>query len=105
MWFEALSGLRINLNKSEILPIGSVDNAKELAVELGCRIGSLPTSYLGLPLRAKHTVVGVWDTVEERFKNKLASWKSQYISKGGKLTLMRSTLSCLPIYFLSLFKM
>ena len=36
MWFEALSGLRINLNKSEILPIGLVDNAQELAVELGC---------------------------------------------------------------------
>ena len=26
MWFEALSGLRINLNKSEILPVGLVDN-------------------------------------------------------------------------------
>ena len=26
MWFEVLSGLRINLNKSEVLPIGSVDN-------------------------------------------------------------------------------
>ena len=26
MWFEALSGLRINLNMSEILPIGLVDD-------------------------------------------------------------------------------
>ena len=50
MWFEALSGLRINLNKSEILPVGSVDNVQELVVELGCGIGSLPSSYLGLPL-------------------------------------------------------
>ena len=42
MWFAALSGLRINLNKSEILPVGSVDNVQELAVELGCGIGSCP---------------------------------------------------------------
>ena len=100
-----MSGLRINLNKSEILPIGSVDNAQELATELGCGIGSLPTSYLGLPLEAKHKAVGVWDIVEVRFRNILASWKSQYISMGGRLTLIRSTLSCLPIYCLSLFRM
>ena len=31
MWFEVLSGLKINLNKSEIIPIGSVDNAEKLA--------------------------------------------------------------------------
>ena len=61
MWFEALSGRMINLNKSEILPIGSVDNAEELAAELGCGIGYLPTSYPGLPLGAKHKAVGVWD--------------------------------------------
>ena len=105
MWFEVLSGLRINLNKSEILPVGSMDNVQELAVELGCGIGSLPFSYLGLPLRAKHKAVGVWDTVEDRFKKRLSSWKSQYISKESRLTLFQSILLCLPVYCLSLFRM
>ena len=54
MWFEAMSGLRINLNKSEIIPVGAVDNVAKLALELGCGIGSFPTSYLGLPLGASH---------------------------------------------------
>ena len=105
MWFEALSGLRINLNKSEIVPIGSVDNVLELAVEIGCGIGSLPSSYLGLPLGASHKALGVWDTVEDRFRKRLSSWKAQYISKGGRLTLIQSILSSLPIYCLSLFRM
>ena len=52
MWFEAMSGLKINLNKSEIIPIGPVANVEELASELGCKVGSLPTSYLGFPLGA-----------------------------------------------------
>ena len=52
MWFEAMSGLKINLAKSEIIPIGPVNNLVELATELGCNIGSFPTSYLGLPLGA-----------------------------------------------------
>ena len=58
MWFEALSGLKINLNKSEILPVGPVDEVSDLAVELGCGIGSLPSSYLGLPLGASHKAFG-----------------------------------------------
>ena len=105
MWFEALSGLRINLNKSEIIPVGSVENVQDLAFELGCGIGSLPSSYLGLPLGANHKSLGVWDTVEDRFRKRLATWKTQYISKGGRLTLIQNTLSSLPIYCLSLFRM
>ena len=75
MWFEAMSGLRINLSKSEIIPVGLVDNVDELALELGCGIGSFPTSYLGLPLGAPHKASRVWDLVEERFRKRLASWK------------------------------
>ena len=105
MWFEAMAGLKINLAKSEIIPVGNVPNLEELASELGCKIGSLPTSYLGLPLGAKHKALGVWDSIEERYRKKLAAWKTQYISKGGRITLICSTLSSLPIYYLSLFRM
>ena len=104
MWFEAFSGLKINLNKSVIIPLGRVDNVELLAAELGCGVGSLPTTYLGLPLGAPHRAVGIWDSMEERFRKRLSSWKRQYISKGGRLTLIRSSLSSLPIYFLSLFR-
>ena len=47
--------------------------------------------------------VRVWDVVEERFKRKLGTWKKQYLSKGGRLTLIKSALSNLPIHFMSLF--
>ena len=36
-------------------------------------------------------------------EKKLSGWKCLYLSKGGRLTLLRSTLSSLPRYFLSLF--
>ncbi|RVW31433.1 putative mitochondrial protein [Vitis vinifera] len=48
-WFEAVSGLRINLAKSEIIPVGEVEGILEMAVELGCKVGQLPSTYLGLP--------------------------------------------------------
>ena len=75
LWFEAIYGLRINLNKSEILLVGRVENAKLLAVELGCKVGSLPSTYLGLPLGALHKSVMVWDGVEKRMQKRLALWK------------------------------
>ncbi|RVW41612.1 Protein ABC transporter 1, mitochondrial [Vitis vinifera] len=52
MWFEAISGLRINLDKSDLIPVGCVENMKALATELGCKVRGLPSSYLGLPLGA-----------------------------------------------------
>ena len=38
-WFEAASGLRINLAKSEIILVGEVEKVNKMAVELGCRVG------------------------------------------------------------------
>ena len=80
--FEAFSGLKINLSNSEIIPMGRVDNVELLACKLGCGVGSLPTTYLSLPLGAPHRVTRVWDSTEKRFRKRLASWKRQYILKG-----------------------
>ena len=57
MWFDAISDLSINLNKSEILSMGRVENVEVLASELGCKVGSLPSTFLGLPLGAPHKSV------------------------------------------------
>ncbi|RVW50024.1 Retrovirus-related Pol polyprotein from transposon RE1 [Vitis vinifera] len=103
-WFEAASGLRINLAKSVLIPVGEVDGMEELAAELGCKLGALPAVYLGLPLGANHKNASSWDGVEERMRRRLAQWKRQYISKGGRITLIKSTLASIPIYLLSLIR-
>ncbi|RVW76692.1 Transposon TX1 uncharacterized 149 kDa protein [Vitis vinifera] len=97
-WFEAASRLRINLTKSELIPIGEVEEVEEMAVELGCKVGALPSVYLGLPLGAHHKAISMWDGVEERMRRRLVLWKRQYISKGGRITLIKSTLASIPIY-------
>ncbi|RVW20280.1 putative ribonuclease H protein [Vitis vinifera] len=101
----AASGLRINLAKSEIIPVGEVEEILEMAVELGCKVGQLPSTYLGLPLGAPNKAVSMWDGVEERIRWKFALWKRQYISKGGRIALIKSTLASMPLYQMSLFRM
>ncbi|RVX22063.1 putative ribonuclease H protein [Vitis vinifera] len=105
MWFEAVSGMRINLDKSELIPVGRVVDIDDLAFDFGCKVGSLPSTYLGLPLGAPFKSVAVWDGVEKRFRKRLSMWKRQYLSKGGRATLIRSTLSNLPIYSMSVLRL
>lgn len=79
MWFGTILGLRVNLEKSELIPMRRVDNLEELAKELGCKVSVLPLTYLVLPLGALFKFVAVWDNVEEKFQKRLALWKRQYI--------------------------
>ena len=95
----------MNLDKSEIISVGRVENVEGLALKFGCKVSKFPSSYLGLPLGARFKEVAVWDRVEERLRKRLSFWKRQYISKGDRLTLIRSTLSSMPIYCMSLFYM
>ncbi|RVW39477.1 Transposon TX1 uncharacterized 149 kDa protein [Vitis vinifera] len=44
--------LKVNLEKSELIPVGRVNDIEDLALELGCKVGGLPSSYLGLALGA-----------------------------------------------------
>ena len=39
----------------------------------------------------------------EKFERRLVGWKKLYLSKGGRLSLIKSFLSSLLTYFLSLF--
>ncbi|KAF3676433.1 hypothetical protein FXO38_04288 [Capsicum annuum] len=49
-WFQVVSGLKINLKKCENFPVEEVNDIGSLARVLSCRVGVLPTTYLGVPL-------------------------------------------------------
>lgn len=51
MWFEQLSGMRINFHKSEIIAMNlPVEVAHEISHLFACPLGSFPIKYLGVPL-------------------------------------------------------
>ena len=71
IWFEAVSGLKINLGKFEIIPVGVVHNIDLFLVVLGCNQGSLPMKYLGLPLGAKFKDKSIWNPILEKMERRL----------------------------------
>ena len=59
--------------------------------------------YLGLPLGATFKDKTIWNPILEKMERRLAGWKRLYLSKGGRVTLIKSILSNLPTHFLTLF--
>jgi hypothetical protein len=108
-----VSGLKINLSKSEIVPVGDVGDVEGLASILGCGVALLPMKYLGLPLGTHYKASTIWSDIIlyikktiwsgiiEKMEHRLAGWKMLYLSKRGRLNLIKSTL--LPTYYLSIF--
>jgi hypothetical protein len=56
-------------------------------------------TYLGMPLGALFKSISIWNGVVEKMERRLASWKKLYLSKGGRVTLIHSTLSSIPTFF------
>ncbi|RVW88888.1 putative ribonuclease H protein [Vitis vinifera] len=79
------SGLKINLGKSEIIPVGEMEDIEELAVEIGCRVGSLPSQYLGLPLGALTRPLGVGWSGRKSEEKTCAMEKAIYLQMLEKL--------------------
>ena len=75
IWFEATSGLKINLGKSKLVPVGAVHNIELLVNVLSCKQGTLAIKYLGLPLGAKFKDKKIWNLILEMVERRLAVWK------------------------------
>lgn len=102
--FQIVSGLGVNFHKSALYGI-NVDNTwlSQAAESLLCRTGSLPFTYLGLPIGGNTTRMAAWDSIIKKMQSKLASWKGNLLSIGGRLTLIKSSLASLPLYFMSIY--
>ena len=79
-----------------------VDDVLGLAGILGCGVVSLPLKYLDLPLGASYKAKHISNVVIEKIERHLSSWKRLYLSKSDKITLIKSTLSNLPTYFMTI---
>ncbi len=98
--FAQSTGLKVNFNKSSLYPLNlSHDNASLLAGILGCSIGSLPFTYLGLPLGTTRSRVVDFAPLVDRVEMRLTA-SSMFLPQWGRLTLINSVLSSIPTYYM-----
>ncbi|XP_035841276.1 uncharacterized protein LOC118488171 [Helianthus annuus] len=84
--FYICSGLKINLQKSNIYGMG-VDNGvvSDMAKVIGCKADSVPLNYLGITVGSNMNKINNWAPIFEIFDKRLSMWKAKTLSIGGGL--------------------
>ena len=81
------TGQSINWNKSQIFFLNvSMDRQLKIQKIIGCEIGVLPGSYLGLPMGLSPPN-SFWDSLIDKIHSKLAGWKGSLLSQARLLFL------------------
>lgn len=103
--FEQVSALKVSFHKSLITGVNVSDSwLYEAVMVLNYRVGTLPFVYLGLPIGRDSLKMEFWRLLLNNITSRLSNWKSKFRSFGGRLILLKSVMSSLPVYFLSFFK-
>ncbi|KAK1616134.1 hypothetical protein QYE76_021651 [Lolium multiflorum] len=101
--FGRATGLQTNLAKSSITPIScdGIDTVG-LAQNIGITVNSFPCVYLGMPLSIKKLTKADWQALLDKVDKYLATWKAKMMSKAGRLEMLNSVLSSLPVYLMTI---
>lgn len=103
--YGKLSGLRINYQKSSFvlitIPLQLVQVVQRI---LSAQVATLPIRYLGLPLAVRKSTKADFQPLIESVHQKLESWQSAFLSYGGRLTLVKSVLTALPLHYMQAIK-
>jgi hypothetical protein len=98
--FSDSTGLHVNFSKSFLVPI-NLSDAKTvyLAHTFGCAVGSMPFTYLGLPLGTTKPTLQDFSPMLTRIENRLFV-VSKFLSYHGRLILVNSVMNALPTFYM-----
>jgi len=77
--------------------------AEGISGVLRCRCNTLPIKYLGLPLSANPNKIATWKSVLSQIRGRLNSWKGWLLSMAGRAIMIKSVISVIPLYYMSIF--
>jgi hypothetical protein len=98
--FAASTGLKVNYSKSCIMPINLEESRLlHFANTFSCKTGSLPFTYLGLPLGITKPTLEYFLPMVNRVERRLCGI-ADFLDYGGKLLMVKSMLASLPIFFM-----
>jgi len=104
--FELASCLKVNYSKSKVGEVGvNISQTVIFASILNCDIMKAPFSYLEVTVGGNHKRCVFWEGVLNKLRSRLCSWKGKSLSLAGRVCLMKSMLTSLPLFYVSVFCM
>ena len=96
--------MKINFGKSVIVPLNVDDElVQSLAQIWKCKVGTMPFTYIGLPMGTTRPTVTDLMPIVERAERKLSSALCM-MNQGSKLTLLNSMITSIMIFLMCTLK-
>ena len=97
--FGEASGLRTNVQKSNVLPIHCAEENLALIQNLlPCEMLDFPYKYLGLPLTIKKLTKEQVQPIIDRIADQLPGWKADLMTRAGRVIQVQYVLTGILIY-------
>lgn len=102
--FYVSSSLKVNFSNSKVYGIGVLSQeVVNWASPLGCEPAVLPFTYLSVSVGLNMNRKVSWNTIMDKLRSKLSTWKAKTFSIGKRITLAKTVLGSLPTFFVSIF--
>lgn len=100
--FSKASGEKVNKDNTHMFVSRNVhaNVALELSSEAGYNLVQDLGKYLGIPLHHGRVNRSSFQFVEEKHSECLSKWRSNFLSLAGQITLTKSILNTIPIYYM-----
>lgn len=103
--FTQDTGLKINYHKSIIYPLNiPEEKVNNLALLLGYKVGTMPFTYLGLPMGTTRPRVVDMAPLVDRVERRLTA-SAAFLPYGDRLTMINSVLYAIPTYYMCFLKL
>jgi len=103
MHFCKASGMQINDNKSSLY-FSCMEDSEVITLQ---NIFSFPVDrivkgmkYLGFHLKPCRYLIKDWDWLIIKVEQRIQNWSFRWLSKGGKLILIKAVLEAIPVYWM-----
>ena len=101
--YERALGQLVNVSKSSFMvgPSASLETIRRIQTSTRFSRGHLPFDYLGCPIFLGRTRINYFDGLLGKLRKKLAGWKLQLLSVGGRMQLVCHVLLSMPLHLLA----
>ena len=103
-WFEQLSGLKVNLDKTEIFPIGPIKNNYQIICpDLEIKWSTGPIKILGVEIyhEYENTIKANYSKALQKIKYHLNMWKLRKLTYFGKIVILNTYVLSQLVYLMS----